>query len=218
MEYINYEFDLDLQNNKISALANTVYIRTIEDYHTKDDLNATIKNAYHPESVYGLLYYKCWIDTVQWHLEDEIRKVDLDPYECLSIKRRIDKSNQDRTNIVEVIDDYFLHQYSNVKPAENAKLNTESPAWALDRLSILALKIYHMQAEVQRVDTPPDHYATCSLKLETLTEQREDLCKSIDELHHDIAIGAKQMKVYRQIKMYNDPNLNPVLYNSKLKS
>ncbi|WP_367867915.1 DUF4254 domain-containing protein [Pedobacter sp. WC2423] len=218
MEFINCAIDFDQQENQIGTLANTVYIRTIADYHIKDDPNSLIKNVFHPESVSALLYSKCWIDTIQWHLEDEIRRIDLDPQQCLLIKRRIDKSNQDRTNIVEVIDDYFLRQYSKVKPLENAKINTESPAWALDRLSILALKIYHMQAELDRNDTSAEHAAACSLKLETLLEQRVDLCKSINELHHDITIGAKRMKVYRQIKMYNDPNLNPVLYNSKVNS
>lgn len=218
MECMNCAIDFDQQENQIGTLANTVYIRTIADYHINDDPDSLIKNAFHPESVSALLYAKCWIDTVQWHLEDEIRRINLDPQQCLLIKRRIDQSNQDRTNIVEVIDDYFLHQYDKVTPLENATINTESPAWALDRLSILALKIYHMQAELDRNDTSPDHAAACSLKLDILLEQREDLCKSINELHHDITVGAKLMKVYRQIKMYNDPNLNPVLYKSKMKS
>jgi hypothetical protein len=161
------------------------------------------------------LFLKNWIDAVQWHLEDIIRNPEIDPVEALAIKRRIDHSNQDRTDLVELIDSYFLDQYKNVVVAPDATINTESPAWAIDRLSILALKIYHMQQEVNRTDAAAEHIAACDAKLSILLQQREDLSTAIDTLLSDIAAGHKYMKVYKQMKMYNDPNLNPVLYGKK---
>ncbi len=214
MNYLNCEIESDQLVNKISDLAATIYVQVIEQYHVEDSIDSTFMNKYHIKSLCGLLSLKCWIDTVQWHLEDEIRKIDLEPSECLNIKRRIDQSNQDRTNIVELIDDYFLLQYKEIKPMKNAKINTESPAWALDRLSILNLKIYHMRMELTRDDTTKTHHGLCTFKLQTLMEQHKDLCESIDELLQDIKEGVKQMKVYRQMKMYNDPDLNPVIYKS----
>ena len=161
------------------------------------------------------MYLKNWIDTVQWHFEDIIRDPNIDPAEALVLKRRIDKSNQDRTDLVELIDSYFLTKYQEVEVKENATINTESPAWAIDRLSILALKIYHMRQEVERTDTTPEHHAQCENKLNVLLEQQKDLSLAIDQLIDDIENGRKYMKVYKQMKMYNDPNLNPVLYGKK---
>ena len=158
---------------------------------------------------------KCWIDTVQWHLEDIIRDPHIDPIEALSIKRRIDRSNQDRTDLVEQIDSYFRQKYSDVTPLPDARLNTESPAWAVDRLSILALKIYHMREQTQRNDATEEHKARCQAKLNVLLEQQKDLSLAIDQLLEDIQEGRKYMKVYRQMKMYNDPSTNPVLYSKK---
>jgi hypothetical protein len=161
------------------------------------------------------LYAKNWVDTVQWHLEDIIRNPQIDPVEALALKRRIDSSNQVRTDMVEYIDSYFLQQYAGVEPKANARINTESPAWAIDRLSILALKIYHMNAEVNRISASAEHIIACTDKLAVLLEQRKDLSKAIDELLGDIEAGDKYMKVYKQMKMYNDPRLNPVLYQQK---
>jgi chromosome segregation ATPase len=155
---------------------------------------------------------KCWIDTVQWHYEDIIRDPHINPVEALALKRRIDSSNQDRTDLVEEIDSYFRQYYSDVKPMADAQLNTESPAWAVDRLSILALKIYHMKEQVDRNDASPEHIAKCQAKLDVLLEQQEDLSMAIDQLLEDIQAGRKYMKVYRQMKMYNDPSTNPILY------
>ena len=157
---------------------------------------------------------KCWIDTVQWHFEDIIRDPHINSDDALSLKRRIDRSNQDRTDLVEEIDSYFRHQYSQVKPLPEARLNTESPAWAIDRLSILALKIYHMAEQVSREDASAEHRAKCQAKLDVLNEQQVDLGTAIDQLLDDISEGKKYMKVYRQMKMYNDPSTNPVLYGS----
>ena len=158
---------------------------------------------------------KCWIDTVQWHFEDIIRDPHIDPTEALQLKRRIDRSNQDRTDLVEEIDTYFRKQYSEVKPLPDARLNTESPAWAVDRLSILALKIYHMKEQVEREDAEKEHRDKCAAKLEVLLEQQKDLGLAIDQLLEDIEAGTKYMKVYRQMKMYNDPSTNPVLYKKQ---
>ena len=158
---------------------------------------------------------KCWIDTVQWHFEDIIRDPHIDPTEALQLKRRIDRSNQDRTDLVEEIDTYFRKQYSEVKPLPDARLNTESPAWAVDRLSILALKIYHMKEQVEREDAETAHRDKCAEKLSVLLEQQKDLGLAIDQLLEDIEAGRKYMKVYRQMKMYNDPSTNPVLYKKQ---
>lgn len=198
-----------------SESANKLFDNVIEDYHEVDDVNAEIKNPYEVHSIEGVLYLKNWIDTVQWHLEDIIRNPEIDPVEALSIKRRIDKSNQERTDLVEMIDSYFLDKYKDVKVKKDAVINTESPAWAIDRLSILALKIYHMKQEVMRKDVSQDHKDKCNAKLNILLEQRKDLSSAIDRLISDIENGEKYMKVYKQMKMYNDPNLNPILYGKK---
>ena len=191
--------------------ANRIFRRAIEDYHKTDDIDAPVVNPYE-EGIDNRLYLKCWIDTVQWHLEDIIRDPDIDPVEALALKRRIDRSNQDRTDLVEQIDTYFRQLYADVKPLPQATINTESPAWAVDRLSILALKIYHMQEQTLRSDATADHIATCRGKLEVLLEQQVDLSAAIDQLLEDISVGRKYMKVYRQMKMYNDPSTNPILY------
>ena len=192
--------------------ANKIFRQAIADYHLTDSVDEPIRNPYERESIEYSLYLKCWIDTVQWHFEDIIRDPQIDPVEALSLKRRIDRSNQDRTDLVEDIDSYFRQQYSEVTPLPDARLNTESPAWAVDRLSILALKIYHMQEQVDRTDADEEHRERCRLKLDVLLEQQKDLSTAIDQLLEDIAEGRKYMKVYRQMKMYNDPATNPVLY------
>ena len=198
-----------------SQQANAIFGQVISDYHLTYHVDATIHNPYKQASIKYQLYLKCWIDTVQWHLEDIIRDPNISPVEALAIKRRIDKSNQDRTDLVEEIDSYFRQQYKEVEPLPDARLNTESPAWAIDRLSILALKIYHMQEQVKREDASAEHIAKCEAKLEVLLEQQTDLSLSIDQLLEDIQAGRKYMKVYRQMKMYNDPATNPILYQKK---
>ena len=191
--------------------ANQIFVQTIKDYHITDNVDTPIKNPYQEGTIDNALYQKCWIDTVQWHYEDIIRDPDINPVEALSLKRRIDRSNQDRTDLVEQIDTYFRQTYSDVNPLPTARLNTESPAWAIDRLSILALKIYHMQEQVQRTDATPDHLQRCQAKLDVLLEQQVDLSTAIDQLLEDIQAGRIYMKVYRQMKMYNDP----ILYQKK---
>jgi len=195
-----------------TQLCHTIFNESIGTYHLHDDVDAEIHNPYPLKSIEYYLFLKNWIDTVQWHLEDIIRKPDIDPVEALKIKRRIDKSNQERTDLVELIDSYFMDYYKGVEALTTAIINTESPAWAIDRLSILALKIYHMQQEVDRRDATPEHVAQCRQKLAILLEQQKDLSAAIDTLLNDIASGQKYMKVYKQMKMYNDPALNPVLY------
>ena len=195
--------------------ANRIFNRVIEEYHRWDDVDRPVENPYEPGTIDHLLYHKNWIDTVQWHLEDIIRDPQIDPVAALAIKRRIDKSNQERTDMVEYVDSYLLDKYKDVTPAEGARLNTETPAWAIDRLSILAVKIYHMRAEAEREDATDGHREKCSAKLAVLLEQRVDLTDAIDTLLDDIAAGRKYMKVYRQMKMYNDADTNPVLYASK---
>ena len=199
----------------ISGLCNKVFLKAIYDYHLYDDINARYENPYEAGSFENLLFTKCWIDTVQWHMEDEIRNPSIDPIVALTWKRRIDKSNQERTDLVEEIDSYFLDKYKAVKPLPTARINTESPAWAIDRLSILALKIYHMHEESLRKNISDADSAQRKTKLGILLLQQTDLSIAIDELIEDIQHGEKYMKVYRQMKMYNDPELNPVLYNSK---
>lgn len=189
-----------------------IFEQSVADYHIDDDVDALSRNPYAPESIEGVLYAKNRIDAVQWHLEDIIRDPEIDPVAALALKRRIDRSNQDRTDMVEELDSYFRQEYADVKVLDNATINTESPAWALDRLSILALKIYHMAAEVARTDASEEHKARCAAKLAVLEEQRVDLTSAIDALLDDIAAGRKYMKVYRQMKMYNDADTNPVLY------
>ncbi|MBE6330101.1 MAG: DUF4254 domain-containing protein [Bacteroidales bacterium] len=195
--------------------ANKIFDAVVNDYHKVDDVDAPICNPFAPMTIENILYLKNWIDTVQWHLEDIIRNPEIDPIEALAIKRRIDKSNQDRTDLVERIDSYFLEKYKDTKIKQSAVINTESPAWAIDRLSILALKIYHMQIEAEREDADKDHKAACQEKLAVLLEQRTDLSTAIDQLLTDIENGDRYMKVYKQMKMYNDPNLNPILYQKK---
>lgn len=197
---------------KFATLSTSIFEKSIRDYHIKDDVDSPISNPYEVGNIEHLLYLKNWIDTVQWHLEDIIRDPHIDPVKALEIKRRIDKSNQERTDLVELIDSYFLDKYKDTCPHQNAKLNTESPAWAVDRLSILALKIYHMNQEVTRNDVGEVHKKKCQDKLDILLMQQVDLSAAIDELLEDIQQGNKYMKVYKQMKMYNDPNLNPVLY------
>ena len=192
--------------------ANKIFIQAIQDYHLTDNVDTPIHNPYDRDSIDYQLYLKCWIDTVQWHYEDIIRDPHIDPLEALALKRRIDHSNQDRTDLVEEIDSYFRQYYSHVTPLPEARLNTESPAWAVDRLSILALKIYHMQEQVNREDASEEHRQKCRMKLDVLLEQQVDLSTAIDQLLEDIEQGRKYMKVYRQMKMYNDPSTNPVLY------
>ena len=192
--------------------ANSIFLQAIRDYHLKDNVDTPISNPYDLGSIEHSLYLKCWIDTVQWHLEDIIRAPHIDPVEALALKRRIDRSNQDRTDLVEEIDSYFRSLYSQVQVLPDARLNTESPAWAVDRLSILALKIWHMREQTERSDASAEHVARCRAKLEVLLEQQRDLSEAIDQLLDDIAAGRKYMKVYRQMKMYNDPSTNPVLY------
>jgi hypothetical protein len=198
-----------------SKLAYSVFEQSIIDYHQHDNVDQPIANPYAKDQFEHLLYLKNWIDTVQWHFEDIIRDPQIDPVAALTLKRRIDASNQERTDMVEYIDSYFLQKYSGVTVKDNAKINSESPAWAFDRLSILALKIYHMQEEATRAEASPDHRANCQTKLNVLLEQRSDLSTAIDDLLHDIEHGEKFMKVYKQMKMYNDEELNPVLYQNK---
>lgn len=192
-----------------------VFDDTTRLYHEYDNVDAKVDNPYENGSIEHTLFAKNWIDAVQWHLEDIIRDPEIDPVAALALKRRIDRSNQDRTDMVEELDTYFRETYKDVKPLDGATINTESPAWALDRLSILALKIYHMEVEVARTDASPEHIAKCQAKLNVLLEQRSDLITAINQLLDDIAAGRKYMKVYRQMKMYNDPDTNPVLYASK---
>lgn len=195
-----------------SEQCNKIFQQAIDDYHVHDDIDTPINNPYDDGTIENRLYLKCWIDTVQWHFEDIIRDPNIDPIEALALKRRIDRSNQDRTDLVEQIDSYFRQKYSEVKVLPDARINTESPAWAIDRLSILALKIYHMREQVERQDASKEHKDTCTAKLNVLLEQQKDLGTAINQLLEDIQEGRKYMKVYRQMKMYNDPSTNPVLY------
>jgi len=199
----------------ISSLCQSVFEESIYRYHVLDSVDTPIDNPYHKDKLEHLLYLKNWIDAVQWHLEDIIRNPAIDPKDALAIKRRIDSSNQERTDVVEYIDSYFLDKYKDVAPQPGASINTESPAWAIDRLSILALKIFHMDIEANRLDATEEHKITCGQKLGTLLEQRNDLSRALDELIRDIEQGKKYMKVYKQMKMYNDPSLNPVLYQQQ---
>ena len=201
-----------MTETKISKKAIEIFEKSVNDYHVYDDITRNSNNPFENKSFEHLLYEKNWIDTVQWHYEDIIRDPDIDPSEGMKLKRLIDSSNQNRTEMVEYIDSYFLNLYSSVTTRENAKVNTESPAWAIDRLSILILKIYHMEEESNRKDVSEDHRNNCQKKLNVLIEQREDLSESIDQLLIDLSKGIKRMRVYKQMKMYNDESLNPVLY------
>ncbi len=198
-----------------TQLSMPIFEQAINDYHVVDDVDQPLKNPYEVGTIEYYLYVKNWIDTVQWHFEDIIRDPQIDPEAALVLKRRIDKSNQDRTDLVEMIDSYFLDKYKDVEVLPDATINTESPAWAVDRLSILALKIYHMREQVDRKDADAEHIAKCQQKLDVLLEQQKDLSTAIDQLLADIEAGRKYMKVYKQMKMYNDPSTNPILYGQK---
>jgi hypothetical protein len=197
-----------------SKKAFQVFEESIQAYHVKDDVYQTFVNKY-DSGIEKLLYQKNWIDTVQWHYEDIIRDPEINPVGALALKRKIDASNQDRTDLVEYIDSYFLKKYQSVQKKQSATINTESPAWALDRLSILALKIYHMREEVERSNASKEHVQKCQEKLDVLLEQKKDLSSAIDQLLLDIENGDKYMKVYKQMKMYNDDELNPILRDQK---
>jgi hypothetical protein len=201
--------------NLFSQFCTDIFNKSIEQYHKTDSVDALIDNPYSMPSIEYHLFRKNYIDTVQWHLEDIIRNPDINPVDALQIKRRIDISNQDRTDLVELIDSYFLNEFKDVDKLPDAGINTESPAWAVDRLSILSLKIYHMYLETIRIDATSEHTESCKQKLKTLREQQTDLSVAIDQLLTDIAAGKKYMKTYKQMKMYNDPELNPELYNKK---
>jgi len=198
-----------------SKFAYAIFEQCIKDYHVYDNVDQPINNPYPKDKIEHLLYFKNWIDTVQWHFEDIIRDPQIDPVAALVLKRRIDASNQERTDMVEYIDSYFLKQYADVVVKSSAKINSESPAWTIDRLSILALKIYHMTEEANRAEASQEHRDKCQEKLNVLLEQRTDLSTAIDDLLTDIENGDKFMKVYKQMKMYNDDDLNPVLYQNK---
>lgn len=199
----------------ISNKAFKIFEMAINDYHIKDDVNQPMKNPFDKESLEYLLYKKNWIDTVQWHYEDLIRDPKISPNNALSLKRKIDSSNQVRTDTVEYIDSFYYLKFKNVEVNENASINTESPAWAIDRLSILALKIFHMKEESERSSGSKEHRGLCKKKLLILMEQKNDLSEAIDQLLQDMKNGLKYMKVYKQMKMYNDESLNPVLYQNK---
>ena len=198
-----------------SKLCLKVFSQSIADYHVKNSVNELPNNPFKKDQIEHLLYHKNWIDTVQWHLEDLIRYPEINPVEALKLKRTIDQSNQKRTDLVEYIDSYFLDTFKNVKIKPNASFNSESPAWAIDRLSILALKIFHMQEETIRKNASENHIKNCEQKLQVLNQQSDDLCAAIDQLLKDIESGLKYMRTYKQMKMYNDEDLNPVLYKSK---
>jgi len=200
-----------------SKKAIEIFNQATRDYKKTESIDQAFINRYKIDEKYieSVLYKKAWIDTVQWAYEDIIRDPEIDPAEALSIKRKIDASNQERTDTVELLDEYFLKKYSNVKILQDASINTESPAWALDRLSILELKIYHMSIEANRIDASENHKEKCRLKLEVLIQQREDLLLAIDELLDEISKGKKYMKTYKQMKMYNDEELNPILRKNK---
>lgn len=194
-----------------------IFNKSIEDYHVLDNIETPINNTYPTDSLERILYAKNWIDTVQWHLEDIIRDENIDPVHALQLKRTIDASNQKRTDLVEYIDSWFLDKYKNITPKTDAKINTETPAWAVDRLSILSLKVYHMSLEAHRESASEEHRANCKTKLDVLLDQKQDLTTSISQLLTDIENGDVKMKVYKQMKMYNDESLNPILYQKEQK-
>ena len=198
-----------------AELCYRIFEESTSCYHVQDCVDADMENPYEYKSIEYYLFLKNWVDAVQWHLEDVIRDPDIEPVKALEIKRRIDRLNQRRTDLVELLDGYFWDKYKNVRILSCATVNTESPAWAVDRLSILTLKIYHMNEEVNRPDATPEHKAKCEEKLKVLLEQKTDLSTALDQLLTDIKEGRKYMKVYKQMKMYNDPALNPVLYGKK---
>jgi Protein of unknown function (DUF4254) len=198
-----------------ASFAFAIFEESIKTYHIKDDVYQEVINPYEKGSLEHLLFAKNWVDTVQWHYEDIVRDPNINPVAALDLKRKIDASNQVRTDMVEYIDSYFLQKYKDISVKEDAKINTESPAWAIDRLSILALKIYHMQEEANRAEAKQEHRDKCQEKLNILLEQKTDMFTSISQLIEDIENGDKYMKVYKQMKMYNDEELNPVLYQNK---
>ena len=204
-----------MSQNSTSQRSIKIFKESIDKYHLIDEVDQAFENPYPADSLEHLLYRKNWIDTDQWHYEDLIRDPEIDPVEGMKLKRLIDASNQDRTDTVEYIDSYFLNQFKDVVVREDATVNSESPAWALDRLSILELKIYHMEEEANRQEASKSHREKCNAKLQVLINQREDLGSSIDDLLQDIASGSKYMKIYKQMKMYNDEDTNPVLYKDK---
>ena len=198
----------------ISKTCNSIFQQVIDDYHLQDFVDAVKYNPYSKSKLFEkMIYDKCWIDTIQWHLEDIIRKPNISPKDALQIKRKIDSSNQDRTDFVEELDDYFFKNFSNSSPSNEAILNTETPAWAIDRLSILALKIFHMNEEANRKSANDDHRQKCAIKLNTLISQRINLSKAIDQLLENISKGRVIISTYKQMKMYNDESLNPELYS-----
>ena len=198
----------------VSSICNKVFKIAIDDYHISNSVDGKKTNPFNDSlSLEKIIYNKCWIDTVQWHLEDIIRKPNIEPSEALKIKRRIDSSNQDRTDMVEELDDYFFKKYSSENPRQEAILNTETPAWAVDRLSILSLKIYHMKEEAERETATIDHRKKCSFKLSILMEQKSNLSMAIDQLFENISNGKVRIATYKQMKMYNDESLNPELYS-----
>jgi hypothetical protein len=194
-----------------AELCNKIFISVIDQYHINNDVNSSYVNPYNLDTLEYLLFEKCWIDTVQWHLEDLIRNPNIDSNKGLELKHRIDKSNQNRTDIVEKVDDYYFSIFKNTSE-KDSKINTESPGWVVDRLSILNLKIYHMNEQVERKNVTAEHILNCEKKMVVLQNQRIDLSNSFDELLEEYKEGIKKMKVYRQMKMYNDSNLNPELY------
>ena len=197
----------------IAKNCNEIFEKAIDDFHVTENVNTPMSNPYDEKSLENVMYEKCWIDTVQWHLEDIIRKPNIEPSEALKIKRRIDSSNQDRTDMVEELDEYFFKKYSSENPNQDAILNTETPAWAVDRLSILSLKIYHMKEEAERDSASEDHRKKCSLKLSVLMDQKSNLSRAIDQLFENISNGKVRIATYKQMKMYNDESLNPELYS-----
>ena len=199
----------------LTTKAYQIFEQSIEDYHKFDSVDQPISNPYYKRDIEHLFYLKNWIDTVQWHYEDIIRDPHINPEDALVLKRKIDASNQHRTDLVENLDAFFLNEYKDVEVVKEAQINTESPAWAFDRLSILALKIYHMQEEVSRSEASENHRQACQKKLDVLLEQRTDLMSAIEQLLQDFKSGRKYMKVYKQMKMYNDDDLNPVLREAK---
>lgn len=189
----------------------SIFNQAIMDYHVTDSIEQTFVAPIYIDPIDSLYYQKAWIDNVQWHCEDEVRNPTIDAEKVRYYKNKIDSLNQERTNLVEHIDDYILNIYKDIKPQTNARLNTESPAWAIDRLSILALKIYHMGIESNRTDLPEDKKKAYQTKYTLLQEQKNDLIQSIGELLSEINTGNTIFKVYRQVKMYNDNDLNPIL-------
>ncbi|MFS0489695.1 DUF4254 domain-containing protein [Leadbetterella byssophila] len=192
---------------------NKIFRESIEDYHITDHVDAPKPEKY--EGFEGLLYLKNWIDTVQWHLEDLIRDPEIDPSQLVGLKRRIDTSNQHRTDTVEQMDEYLYKTLDGVQIQEGARLNSETPAWLLDRMSILQLKIYHFEDQLKRTDVDAAHLESVKQKLYILKVQEQDLEIAYDELMEDLQAGRKYMKLYKQMKMYNDPSLNPIFYGKK---